>query len=130
MGYKERRHAQQRLQREKLAKARATVLEHYGASCACCGTTDQLSIDHVNGDGHLHRQEVRGSLYLWLIGEGYPDGFQTLCKACNTSKGRGPACRIHMERPQINDLHCNPDHTAAIIAHLYGKPIWPAHSRR
>lgn len=51
-----------------------------------------LSIDHVNGGGNAHRRKVtrisKGgeSFYLWLIGNGYPSGFQVLCMNCQFIK--------------------------------------------
>jgi len=68
--------------------------------CACCGRADNLSIDHVNGDGREHREEIFGrqgggvEFYYWLVTTGFPDGFQTLCRSCNQSKGRGRRCRL------------------------------------
>jgi hypothetical protein len=32
--------------------------------------------------------------YLWLLAEGFPEGFQTLCRRCNMSKGVGERCRL------------------------------------
>jgi len=80
---------------------RAAVFAHYGEACACCGTTEQLSIDHVNGGGSAHRIELFGRsavstrFYRWLIDNGFPDGFQTLCLPCNASKSTGDACRLN-----------------------------------
>jgi hypothetical protein len=85
-------------------KLRARVFGHYGVTCACCGTTEHLSIDHVNGDGAAHREEIpkhrsTDALYRWLVKEGFPEGYQTLCVRCNQSKARGERCRIdHTER--------------------------------
>ena len=81
-------------------RLRATVFAHYGTSCACCGTAENLSIDHVNGDGRRHRFEVGGrngvsvQMYLWLIENNFPSGFQTLCMPCNSSKDVTAACRL------------------------------------
>ena len=80
--------------------ARDAVLDHYGRVCACCGATENLAVDHVNGGGNAHRIELFGRsseskmMYLWLIDNGFPPGFQVLCKPCNASKGNGPACRL------------------------------------
>lgn len=75
---------------------KATVLDHYGRSCACCGSTENPTIDHVNGGGEAHRREIgQSQLYRWLIRNGFPEGFQTLCSPCNCSKGTGTACRIN-----------------------------------
>lgn len=84
---------------------RSQVFGHYGRSCACCGTIEDLSIDHVNGDGHAHRMELFGksqgragsTFYHWLVKQGFPPGYQTLCRPCNTSKGRGKNCILNHE---------------------------------
>lgn len=80
------------------------VFDHYGRSCACCGTTEKLTIDHVGGGGTQHRVEVLGrnqagaQFYAWLVRTGFPEGFQTLCRRCNTSKHDGGRCRLsHQE---------------------------------
>jgi hypothetical protein len=76
------------------------VLDHYSRACSCCGATDRLTIDHVNGDGKAHRIELFGrssanlQMYRWLIAQGFPPGFQVLCRPCNSSKGAGAACRL------------------------------------
>lgn len=76
---------------------RDLVLDHYGRQCACCGSTERPTIDHVNGDGRAHRAEVGHAIrmYRWLVANGFPEGFQTLCRPCNRSKGTGAACRIN-----------------------------------
>lgn len=79
------------------------VLGHYGHQCACCGSAEHLSIDHINGKGAEHREELYGSarlgtgtrFYLWLIQHGFPAGYQTLCLPCNRSKGDGPRCQLN-----------------------------------
>jgi hypothetical protein len=80
-------------------QARADVFAHYGQACACCGTTDGLSIDHINGDGSQHREQIGKStgaaFYRWLIRSGFPGGFQTLCLPCNQSKQNSEACRLN-----------------------------------
>lgn len=63
------------------------VFDHYGNSCTYCGSISNLQIDHMQGDGKAHRQSmVTNSMYHWLIKNGFPSGFQTLCKRCNMSK--------------------------------------------
>jgi len=95
-----------RLNTERKRRARAVaaiaVFSHYGTVCACCGTAEQLTIDHVNGDGRQHRQEIGNmNLHRWLIANGFPDGFQTLCGRCNRSKGNGLRCQMHYERTAL-----------------------------
>ncbi len=87
--------------RRKRLRLRTAVFDHYGWACACCGAAGDLTIDHVNGDGREHRIELFGdrdaassSMYRWLVRNGFPGGFQTLCHACNMSKGRGERCRL------------------------------------
>lgn len=79
-------------------RQREMVFDHYGRSCACCGAGEPLTIDHVNGDGAEHRRAMGNSggthFYHWLVVNGFPPGFQSLCGPCNQSKGRGPACRL------------------------------------
>ncbi len=70
-------------------------------SCACCGTTTRLVLDHKYGDGAEHRAMFGDPhfggwrFYAWLIELGFPAGYQVLCRPCNISKSTGPACHIH-----------------------------------
>lgn len=93
-------------------KLRRAVLAHYGKVCACpgCGSTEDLGIDHVHGDGASHRLELTGrkdasvDVWRWLVAQGFPPGFQTLCRRCNSSKLNGPACRLdHEALPEASD---------------------------
>ena len=105
--YWTRRRAQARAASEpRRLRYRAQVLAHYGRECACCGTTDRLTIDHVNGDGGQHRAEIgngTAALDTWLIRHGFPDGFQTLCLPCNQSKGTGQRCRLEHETAEQSE---------------------------
>jgi hypothetical protein len=82
-------------------RLRAKVFAHYGTICACpgCEATEHLTIDHVTGGGGDHRKKLtsgdRGGLvlYRWLVNNGFPEGFQTLCRPCNASKRNTAACR-------------------------------------
>lgn len=64
------------------------VLEHYGNTCACCGesNTKFLSIDHINGGGEKHREQIGRKINGWLVKNNFPKGFQTLCFNCNWGK--------------------------------------------
>jgi hypothetical protein len=85
-------------------KKREEVLTYYSPtsppSCACCGATANLGIDHIKGDGARHRQELSGNprdgsgIHTWLIRNGFPPGYQVLCRSCNSSKSDGDRCRI------------------------------------
>lgn len=76
-------------------KVKLEVLTHYGnGKCACvkCGFSNAiaLTIDHINGDGAIHRKEnryVRGNhVYEWLKKNNFPLGYQTLCMNCQFIK--------------------------------------------
>jgi hypothetical protein len=78
--------------------ARAQVFAHYGESCACCGSVDQLCIDHIAGGGSKHRAELGlpggKRFYAWLALSGFPPGYQVLCKPCNDNKSSGARCPL------------------------------------
>lgn len=96
--YEANREAIQEVSRRRHAEHREAVFSHYGRECACCGSIDRLTIDHVGGNGGEHREEIgHGStiLYRWLVSNGFPDGFQVLCLRCNQSKGDRAACQIN-----------------------------------
>lgn len=90
------------LARARRDALREKVFGHYGRACSCCGATEDLTLDHINGDGAQHRQELFGSslapagsrFYRWLVKQGLPPGYQTLCRRCNISKQRGARCRL------------------------------------
>jgi hypothetical protein len=100
--------------RRKLA-VRNTVFDHYGHACSCCGATDDLTIDHINGDGQEHRLTLFGrntesvAMYRWLITNGFPSGFQILCGPCNASKKSSTACRLDHSGNGAKNCPC-PEH--------------------
>ena len=72
------------------------MFDHYGRVCQHCGSSDDLTIDHVNEDGAEHRLEIgRGSInfYRWLVRNDFPNDFQTLCRRCNTRKSQEAAMK-------------------------------------
>ena len=84
-------------------------------ACSCCGTTENLGIEHVNGDGKQQREAlfglntVTGRFYRWIIEHGFPKDppLQVHCLPCNSSKGTGEACRLdHAERDRQLDRLC------------------------
>lgn len=85
--------------RQENESYREQVLSHYGKKCACCGDThlDFLQIDHVNGGGCKHRRQI-GSLMRWLVRQGFPDDFRTLCANCNFARGLHGCCPHETER--------------------------------
>lgn len=95
--------------RQYRKEVRDQVFEHYGRGCVCCGATDNLTIDHVDGGGTAHRLEVLGFaqgkvagwvFYRWLIKNDFPEGFQVLCFPCNQSKCNTGQCRLDHSRPR------------------------------
>jgi hypothetical protein len=82
--------------REARAEWARIVFAHYGTICKCCGQdkpVEHLQIDHVAGDGAAHRKEIGQSrLYPWLIKQGFPAGFITLCCDCNFAWGHNRCC--------------------------------------
>lgn len=76
---------------ERHANLRMQVFNHYGNECVYCGATEQLEIDHIEGNGKLHRAENNlhsgTKTYQYLVKENFPLGYQALCKRCNRAKG-------------------------------------------
>ena len=108
---------------------RSRVFSHYGPSCACCGSTENLSIDHVNGDGAEHREELFGNerygggwkFWLWLVQNDFPPGFQVLCRSCNLSKGKGQECILcHVEIPDGMKYCAAREHEGPRVIHVSG----------
>lgn len=88
---------------ESTLRLKLEALAHYSPhgeiQCACCGESWPifLGIDHLDGQGARHREEVgRGAeLHRWLKKTGYPSGFQVLCFNCNFAKHRKGQCPHH-----------------------------------
>ena len=70
-------------------KYRMLAIEAYGSKCECCGENhyEFLAIDHIDGGGRQHRQEIGGNFYRWLNKNDYPEGFRCLCHNCNSALG-------------------------------------------
>ena len=85
-----------------LAYRQALKLEVFnaygGARCACCGETymEFLSLDHIGGDGALHKRQLGVSsgriMYLYLKKHGFPPGLRVLCMNCNFALGHFGYC--------------------------------------
>lgn len=86
------------------------TFENYGG-CTCaypeCGVTDidLLTLDHINGGGRRHRKEIgNGSVYRDLRDQGYPRGYQVLCRNHNCGKawmGKKAATKHAMYRRKL-----------------------------
>ena len=80
--------------RQHKLKAKKIILERYGKSCVKCGFDDirALHLDHIENNGAEERKSLGGqkfsgsNFYLYLIKQGLPDGYQTLCANCNFIK--------------------------------------------
>jgi hypothetical protein len=92
--------------RRQYIQLKLAVFDHYGWACACCGReTARPEIDHMDGKGREHRIELFGRdtnggmrFYKWLIENGFPEGFQTLCGRCNRAKGPTDTCPLDHSR--------------------------------
>jgi hypothetical protein len=78
-------------------RLREAFLDLYGRQCQCCGSAENLSLDHVLRDGKEHRARYRpGSgvpgdkIYRDAVTEYRPDRYRTLCRGCNTSASHYP----------------------------------------
>lgn len=83
-----------------------TYAAYGGFKCVCCGETEPmfLTLDHINGGGTKHREELRNGqpaaggswLYRELRRAGFPPGYQVLCFNCNCGRARnGGVCPHH-----------------------------------
>jgi hypothetical protein len=75
-----------------MEKLKDEVFNQYGGyKCVCCGDEHKefLTIDHIEGGGCKHRQEIgQSSTYRWLKQQEFPAGYQVLCWNCNIAKWR------------------------------------------
>ena len=80
--------------RQRRRVCREKVFAHYGNVCNYCGFDDPraLCIDHINDNGaeerrgHGDRTFAGWRFYEYLVKQGYPEGYQTLCANCNMIK--------------------------------------------
>jgi DNA-directed RNA polymerase specialized sigma24 family protein len=103
-------------------RARSLVFAHYGEACACCGSTENLCLDHIHGNGAEHRALAVGggvTFYIWLVARDFPPECEPggefelgpLCDSCNLSKALTDHCRMHC------DEHAHPTRrTVQVVA--------------
>ena len=97
-------------QRHWVRRLRLRALRHYSGGdpkCACCGEAHHefLVLDHSNGGGAQHQQEVGGgsNIYRWLLKHQCPDGFRVLCQNCNASLGAWGYCPHQREAEKAGE---------------------------
>lgn len=83
--------------KEGRSEIRKRCFDHYGPHCKFCGTSFDLQLDHVDGNGSSWRRQMSGrnrsglsstGLYHFLAARDFPTGFQVLCRKCNIAKGQ------------------------------------------
>jgi len=90
--HKDEKRAYQRKYGRELKEKVLTYYGNGGLACVRCGFSDSraLSLDHMNGGGRQEKISLGrmggNSFYSWLVSEGYPKGYQTLCMNCNIIK--------------------------------------------
>jgi hypothetical protein len=47
------------------ARIKTAVFRHYGEECACCGSSENLTIDHVRGNGKQHMARIFAHRFVW-----------------------------------------------------------------
>ena len=96
-------------QKEYYIKCKFKVIKYYSNStmqCNCCGEKhiDFLSIDHIDCGKLYHNKKKKIgkcsgiNLYLDLIKNNFPGGYQVLCYNCNFAKGACGKCPHEMEK--------------------------------
>jgi hypothetical protein len=60
------------------------IYSHGSMKCEICeeDRLGCLSIDHIDGGGRKHREEIKGHIYRWLKENEFPIGFRVLCMNC------------------------------------------------
>jgi hypothetical protein len=106
-------------------KIKDLVFEAYGGyQCTCCGETEKgfLTIDHINDDGAQHRKAIgqRGGIgiYLWLVENHFPPGFEPRCYNCNLGRAHNKGVCPHKEKINMGNWKPNP------LGHLEGEIVW------
>jgi hypothetical protein len=91
---------------QRAKQFRNIVIDHYGGACACCGEDrhEFLAIDHINGGGRKHRDEIgwgSSKLERWIIKNNFPDNFRILCNNCNMAYGTYGYCPHNILPPSF-----------------------------
>jgi len=80
------------------------VFLHYGGYiCSCCGEKEKifLTLDHIDGGGNKHRNELSTGgygIYRWAVKNNYPPIFKILCFNCNSGRALNNGVCPHEEK--------------------------------
>ena len=83
--------------KEYYYRIRDELIQRLGGYCICCGTLDNLSIDHINPE-RLRQGTRQPGLQTYLTMrriQNLEQICQVLCTRCNTSKWIYLECRLH-----------------------------------
>ena len=80
-------------------RKREELMEVYGNTCACCGESEELflTIDHINRDGNVEREEYPHYSYPRIIKEADRSKYQILCFNCNMGRERNNGICPHKQ---------------------------------
>ena len=95
-------------ERRRRYRRRMEFIAAYGGRCSCCGEAEPgfLTVEHLYGDGGVHRRTLRGGkggntreVCQDLKRRGWPkDGYTVMCWNCNMARRFGRQCP-HQDRP-------------------------------
>lgn len=100
--YERRKETLTKISREAHARTREKVIKGYGETCICCKETNPkfLTLDHVNNDGKLHREEIGSGgsdINTWAVKNNFPSNLQLLCYNCNLGKAKNGGICPHKD---------------------------------
>jgi len=74
--------------RKRYHKKRLWAVQYLGGRCVCCGSIDNLEIDHINPDTKSFGLNNLWSV-AWARYVGELDKCQLLCRSCHLEKSKG-----------------------------------------
>lgn len=92
--------------RRLLRERRVRVITHYGGgkmACVLCGESigELLTIDYTDTSRDRKTRYSGDELYRRLEKDGYPDGYQTICKACQRNIRKVNTAKMKTERLSV-----------------------------
>lgn len=108
------------------------IIKHYTKGqmkCSCCGISGMffLTIDHVNGDGHIERsgkKKFPEGFYQSIIDAGFPKKYQILCFNCNCTKYHFKECLHKLYEKGLSD-----EEIMAIRSSKNSKSLYPTENK-